>query len=302
LLYIYLKGPKLDIRYLESLIRVAELGSIAGAARAQNLTPAAVGQRIAILEKHFGSALLNRNAHKAVPTEVCLNLLPRARQIVAEFQHMSSEIETSGLTGKFHLGAISAALTGILPGTIRQLAEAAPKLVLQIKPGTSNSLFTDLAERRIDAAIIALPPYALPRSFNVLVLRNEPLVLLSRNASGNNARAKLEQNPYICYDSQSWGGLKASQYLKDSKIRIEPSYELDALEAIEILVLQGMGVSLVPQWAGLDLDRPGLDAEIIRDQRYYRKVVLVTPSDSARQPVIDALMLALNASGENKST
>ena len=106
-----MKGPKLDIRYLESLIRVAELGSIAGAARAQNLTPAAVGQRIAILEKHFGSALLNRNAHKAVPTEVCLNLLPRARQIVAEFQHMSSEIETSGLTGKFHLGAISAALT-----------------------------------------------------------------------------------------------------------------------------------------------------------------------------------------------
>ncbi|MCG6889104.1 MAG: LysR family transcriptional regulator [Gammaproteobacteria bacterium] len=283
---------------MESLISVAELGSIAGAARAQNLTPAAVGQRIAILEKHFGTALLNRNTHKAVPTDACLNLLPRAQQIVDEFQRMSSEIETSGLAGKFHLGAISTALTGILPGTIRQLAQVAPKLVLQIKPGTSNSLFSDLAERRIDAAIIALPPYALPRSFKVLVLRNEPLVLLSRNASGNNARAKLEHNPYICYDAQSWGGLKAFQYLKDSKIRIEPFYELDALEAIEKLVLQGMGVSLVPQWAGLDLDRPGLDVEIIRNQRYYRKVVLVTPRDSARQPVIDALTLALNSSVE----
>jgi DNA-binding transcriptional LysR family regulator len=286
----------MDIRYLESLISVAELGSIAAAARAQNLTPAAVGQRITILEKHFSTALLNRNTHKALPTEACLNLLPKARQIVSEFQRMSAEVETSGLTGKFHLGAISTALTGILPGTIRQLAEAAPKLVLQIKPGTSNSLFSDLAERRIDAAIIALPPYALPRSFAVEVLRNEPLVLLSRNAQGDSARARLEQNPYICYDAQSWGGLKAFQYLKDSKIRIEPFYELDALEAIEKLVLQGMGVSLVPQWAGLNLEQPGLDAEIIRNQRYCRKVVLVTPNDSARQPVIDALLLALDSS------
>ena len=288
----------MDIRYLESLISVAEMGSIAGAARVQNLTPAAVGQRIAILEKHFGAALLNRHTHKAVPTDICLNLLPKARQIVSEFNRMSSEIEASGLAGKFNLGAISTALTGILPGTIRQLAQVAPKLLLQIKPGTSNSLFSELGERRIDAAIIALPPYALPRSFKVETLRVEPLVLLSRNAEGNSAREKLEQNPYICYDAQSWGGLKAFQYLKDRKIRIEPFYELDALEAIEKLVLQGMGVSLVPQWAGLDLDRPGLDVEIIGDQRYCRKVVLVTPNEGARQPVIDALLLALRSSEE----
>ena len=286
----------MDIRYLESLISVAEHGSIAAAARSQNLTPAAVGQRIAILEKHFGTDLLNRNTHKAMPTQACLNLLPRARQIVSEFYRMSAEIEPSGLAGKFHLGSISTALTGILPVTIRQLAEVAPKLVLQIKPGTSNSLFADLSERRIDAAIIALPPYTLPRSFSVEILRSEPLVLISRNAPGNSAREKLEQNPYICYDAQSWGGLKAFQYLKDHRIRIEPFYELDALEAIEKLVLQGMGVSLVPQWAGLDLARPGFDFEIIDDPRYCRQVVLIAPVDSARQPVIDALRLALNSS------
>ena len=178
----------MDIRYLESLISVAELGSIARAARAQNLTPAAVGQRIALLEKHFGAALLDRSAHKATPTEACLKLLPRARRVVDEVYAMNSLIEPSGLAGKFHLGAISTALTGILPGTIRLLAETAPKLVLQIKPGTSNSLFNDLRERKIDAAIIALPPYALPRSFHIELLRDEPLALISCNARGQNLR------------------------------------------------------------------------------------------------------------------
>jgi DNA-binding transcriptional LysR family regulator len=286
----------MDIRYLESLISVADLGSIARAARAQNLTPAAVGQRIAILEKHFNATLLNRSTHKAVPTETCIGLLPKARQIVSQFYQMSAQVEPSGMTGKFHLGAISTALTGILPGTIRQLAEVAPRLVLQIKPGTSNSLFSDLSERKIDAAIIALPPYALPRSFSVDTLRVEPLVLLSSNASGSSVREKIEQNPYICYDAQSWGGLKAFQYLKDKKIRIEPFYELDALEAIEKLVLQGMGVSLLPLWAGLDLEQAGIEAEVIKTDRYCRKVVLVTPSDSARPQIIEALGNALNSS------
>lgn len=286
----------MDIRYLESLISVAELGSIARAARAQNLTPAAVGQRIAILEKHFGATLLDRRAHKATPTEVCLQLLPRARHIVSEFYEMSAQIEPSGLAGKFHLGAISTALTGLLPGTIRRLAEIAPRLILQIKPGTSNSLFNDLSERVIDAAIIALPPYALPRSFRVDLLRDEPLALISCNARGKTLREKLEQNPYLCYDSESWGGLRANRFLKDRKIRIEPFYELDALEAIEKLVHQGMGVSLVPLWSGLNLQQPGMQADIIDGEAYHRKVVLVSPADSSRPIIIETLLEALQFS------
>lgn len=283
----------MDIRYLESLIGVVELGSIARAARAQNLTPAAVGQRIASLEKYFATALLDRSSHRAQPTDACNELLPQARQLVSDFYEMSARIAPAGLAGKFTLGAISTALTGILPGTIRKLADVAPRLVLQIKPGTSNSLFADLSERRIDAAIIALPPYALPRRYRVEILRKEPLVLLSSNAAGKTAREKLERNPYICYDSQSWGGLKAYQYLKDQKLRIEPFYELDALEAIEKLVLQGMGVSLVPHWSGLDLGQPGLDADIIGGERYSREVVLLTPQDSSRPQIVEVLRAAL---------
>lgn len=285
----------MDIRYLDSLIAVVRFGSIAHAARSQNLTAAAVGQRIQALEKHFNTTLLNRSSHKATPTEACLNLLPRARHIVNEFYDMNADIDHSGLHGKFHLGAISTALTGMLPMAIKQLALSAPDLILQIKPGTSNSLFADLADHRIDAAIIALPPYALPSSYHFQVLRDEPLILLSNQSAGKNIREKLNQNPYICYDSQSWGGLKASQFLKDKNISIEPYYELDALEAIEKLVQQGMGVSLVPQWAGLDLNASSLDVEIVRPNRYGRRVVLVTTTDSPRKKVIEVLNRALMA-------
>lgn len=283
----------MDIRYLDSLIAVVKLGSIAHAARSQNLTAAAVGQRILALEKHFNTTLLNRSSHKATPTEACLNLLPRAKHIVHQFYNMNADIDHTGLTGKFHLGAISTALTGMLPIAIKQLALSAPGLVLQIKPGTSNSLFADLADHRIDAAIIVLPPYSLPSTYHFQVLRDEPLILLSNQSMGKSVRQKLIKNPYICYDSQSWGGLMASQFLEDKHIEIVPYYELDALEAIEKLVQQEMGVSLVPKWAGLDLNSSSLDAEFVRPNRYARRIVLVSPVDSARQRIITALNQAL---------
>ena len=283
----------MDIRYLDSIIAVVELGSIAAAAQAQNLTAAAVGQRIQALEKHFNTPLLNRGTHKATPTEACLNLLPRMRHILSEYRELSADVDQSGLSGKFHLGAISTALTGIMPDAIRQLAQIAPGLILQIKPGTSNSLFADLTERRIEAAIISLPPYPLPKNYSYQVLRNEPLVLLSKQSAGKTIREKLIQNPYICYDSQSWGGVKARQFLKDRNIQISPCYELDALETIEKLVQQGMGVSLVPQWAGLDLASPKLDTEVIKPNRYQRQIVLVSALESSRQKVITALCHAL---------
>lgn len=75
----------MDTRFLESLVAVVETGSIASAARLQNLTATAVSQRIPALEVEFDTPLLSRSAHSARPTEACLNLLPRAQTLLICF-------------------------------------------------------------------------------------------------------------------------------------------------------------------------------------------------------------------------
>lgn len=279
----------MDLRYFESLLKVVELGSIARAARAQNLTPAAVGQRIRALEAHFNVALLNRSAHKATPTDACHRLLPEARALLKQFHTMATAMVPEGLAGEFHLGAISTAHTGLLPAAIRHLKKIAPKLVLKIIPGTSSSLLTDLDDGKLDAAIIVQPPFELPKRLTVELLRKEPLLLISNQARGKTLREKLQHNPYICYSSQSWGGQKAQQFLQDRKIDTEVLCELDGLEAIEKLVHQQMGVTLVPRWSGLDLGKPGLEVDVIRDRVYTRSIVIVYPKDCSRPRVVEAL-------------
>ena len=283
----------MDIRYLESLIAVAEQGSIVRAAKLQRLTPAAVGQRISVLEEHFGVALLDRSSRRANPSEACEQILPHARKIVSDFHELASLLEPVGLSGRFTLGTIPSALTGILPKAIRRLAKEAPNLVLEIKPGTSESVFRDLSERSVHAAVMALPPFVLPDRFSVEIIRKEPLVLLSLPNAGKTRRERLENNPYIQFDSKSWAGGGAAKFLKDEGIQIPPFYELDALEPIGRLVREGMGVSLLPYWSGLDHETAGLKVDIIRNERYCRSVALVTPKDTTRPQAVQMLRAAL---------
>ncbi len=74
----------MDTKFLESLIAVAELGSITAAARQQNLTPGAVAQRVASLESEIGATLLDRSGRGMSLTAIESQVILRARAIVQD--------------------------------------------------------------------------------------------------------------------------------------------------------------------------------------------------------------------------
>ncbi|MFJ2990608.1 LysR substrate-binding domain-containing protein [Collimonas sp. NPDC087041] len=282
----------MDSRYLKSLIAVVDRGSIADAARAENLTSAAISQRIQALERELGFELLSRIGHAAKATEACLGILPRARRIVREVDLMPDDADPSGLTGTIKLGAISTALTGLLPSALRALMEQAPKIKPRVIPGTSNSLYKSLLHNEIDAAILVAPAFELPKSLSVVSLKKEPLVLLSKKKSRENIATILQKYPYIRYDPQSWGGRFAEKYLADQGILIDPLFDLDALEAIAMLVAEGVGVSLVPRWSGLERIAENCVVTPVVGNEFTREIVLLT-RENERPHMMAALLQAL---------
>jgi DNA-binding transcriptional LysR family regulator len=78
--------------------------------------------------------------------------------------------------------------------------------------------------------------------------------------AGRDPHELLATEPLIRYDRQQWGGRLAEQYLQQSGIVPRERFELNALNAIAVMVDRGLGVSLVPDWArpwpeGLNLVR-----------------------------------------------
>lgn len=286
----------MDSRYLKSLIAVVENGSIADAARSEGLTAAAVSQRIQALERELGVELLSRAGHAARPSEACAALLPRARRIVAEVALLAGDADDQGLTGTLRIGAISTVLTGMLPGVLRALTAQAPGLRPAIVPGTSRSLYQALLAGEIDAAILVAPPFEPPRTLRLQPLRREQLILLAQRKLRGDANALLREHPYIRYDPSAWGGRPAQRYLDDQGLQPALLCDLDALETIAMLVADGVGVSLVPCWNGLEKLAAGCRMEAVESagaDRYSRDIVLLTPAQGARPSMLRLLAQAI---------
>ncbi|MBX9408099.1 LysR family transcriptional regulator [Pseudomonas baetica] len=284
----------MDTRYLKSLITVVESGSIAHAARIEGLTAAAISQRVLALERQLGFELLSRVGHAAKPSQACLGLLPRAKRIVREIELLAADADVRGLTGQLRIGAVSTVLTGLLPGALRALTELAPGLTPVIVPGTSRSLYQALLSGEVDAAILVVPPFELPKALQAVSLRKEPLVFLSKEESADSIPTQLMTQPYIRYDPDSWGGRHAEHYLADHGLIPTPLVDLDALETIAMLVTGGLGVSLVPYWSGFEQWGHKCAVSRVGNDRYDREIALISHVQTDRPNMMSALCKALS--------
>ncbi|MEZ2223660.1 LysR family transcriptional regulator [Rhizobium sp. RCC_161_2] len=224
------------MRSLESLIAVVETGSIAGAARSEKLTPAAISQRIRALEISLN----------------CI-LLTRAWLILQEAGCLKDDIAGGELAGELKIGAISTMLTGLPPFAVGETVRLAQLLKLLLAPRASHVLFEQLLAGELNFAILVEPPFALPKSIVGHVLREEPLRYLTQaELAGSDIIKHITTAPFIRYDPSSWGGRLVSRYLEASKLTPDVLCDLDAFATIAILVSQGLGNALVPAWPGLE--------------------------------------------------
>lgn len=240
----------MDTFFLQSFIAVVDHGSLAEAARRLNLTPAAVAQRIKALEAEIGSPLIMRVGRETRPTEGGAAILEQARQIVREVRDLKAAAGNSVVAGELRIGAVATALTGLIPDVMAEMIARHPDIEIYLEPGASVDLYRLVLAGELDAAVITVPTFAIPKTCALTIIREEPLVVVApQSLSDQDPHALLRTQPLIRYDRKQWGGRLADRYIAEAGIAPRERFELDALDAIAILVDRGLGVSLVPDWA-----------------------------------------------------
>lgn len=280
----------MDTRFLESFVAVVEYGSLAEAGRRLNITAAGVAQRVRALEAEFGSELVSRVGRRVRPTEAGAVVFERARVILEDIRELKVAAVTDTIAGELRLGAISTALTGLVPGLLSRVNDNYPDFRIYVAPGTSVELYKRVSDGDLDAAIVVQPPFRLPKAIDWHPVRIEPLLLLApAGCDVEDPHAAIVREPFIRYDRNHWGGRLADTYLRDHAIRTNDRVELDALEAIAVMVDRGLGVSLVPDWAppwpaGLSVVKRPIPGEA-----YVRHIGLLWSRSSRRLRLIHAL-------------
>lgn len=240
----------MDSRYLQSFVYVIELGSIAEAARRLDLTPAAVAQRVKMLEDELGAKLVRRNGRTVGMTEAGERILDRARSVLHGIRDLRSDlVDASMLAGQLRLGGTPTMMTGLIPDALAQLLARHPQIDIYLDPANSINLYRKVIHGELDAAVLVRPLADLPKSCDWHTFREEPLVLLTpASMRVTDVHATLESEPFVRYDRNAVGGQLADAYLRQHSLRPRQRCELDGLDAIAVLVDRGLGVSLVPDW------------------------------------------------------
>lgn len=280
----------MDTRFLQTFLAVVETGSLTQAARALNITPSAVMQRIKALESEIGPPLIHRSGSGMGPTAAGAAILRDARLAVNAVGDVKAAAAGRVDVGLLRVGVINTVLSGLMPDVMLALRENRPGIELYLLPGPSADLYARLSDGELDAAIIVKPIFAIPKTMEWTLLREEPMLLATPlSMSEIDPVAILKSQPFIRYDRNHWGGRAVDRYLRTRRISPREQHELDSIEAITVLVSRGLGVALIPDWLppwpqGAEVRKiPVTDAPM-------RAIGLIRPKVSRRQPLIGAFV------------
>ena len=237
----------MTLRRLKTLVAVADHKTFSGAARAVHITHAAVSQQMQSLEAELGIALFDRTARTPILTPVALEVVTKARRLIAEYDNLvPSVLADGGLKGLLRIGALRTTLTGLTPQAMADLKTRYPKLKLRISPGLTGHLLAEIERGNLDLAMVTKPPL-MPSGIVFRELVREPMLLIaSLEETLDDPYALLQSRPFIRFDRNAVLGTLIENWLTTQRLRVTETMELDSPEAISSMVQANLGVSIVP--------------------------------------------------------
>lgn len=263
----------MSMRRLRTFLVFSQTGTIAATAKSLHQSPAAVSVQLKLLEEELGGALFHRTNKSIGLTTLGYRLLPLAEQIMKLRDEVLALNSPSQASGKITIGVINSALIDVLPPILQKIKIESPELDIRIMAGISPSLFSQVRDGVLDAAIITKPPISITTDLIIRPLYTDTfLLIMAKNMPYSQLAKVLESQPYIAFDRSTWVGQKVEGFLQKLGIKAHVAMELDSQDAIISLIKHGIGVSIMPIRPNSDsmcdphlkfISIPGLNREVV---------------------------------------
>jgi LysR family hydrogen peroxide-inducible transcriptional activator len=238
-----------QLRYFDALIRHGHFGR---AAEACAISQPALSMQIKELEEALGGALLERSARKVALTKFGEELAQRVRDILHSVDELGDFARASRarLTGRLRIGMIPTIAPYLLPTVMGNLTRTHPELEIHVREALTSKLIRELAEGRLDTAIVALP-VSEPSLTEVALFAENFLLVRPGEDEGTQVPSSemlREMKLLLLEEGHCFRDQALSFCNKQSSL---PREVLDAssLSTLVQMVRAGMGVTLIPEMA-----------------------------------------------------
>ena len=288
----YLTLIRMNLRFLSTLLAVAEHPSFISAANALGLSHSAVSLQIKALEDELGILIVDRSTRPPTLTDDGLALVGHARRMIGIASEMRSLAQDNTLTGQVTIGVVPSALTGLIPPALARLRDAHPQLQVRIVSGLSGDLAQATRSRDIDLAVVT-EPKVLTAGLMGETICSEPLDVIMPASIAAATDAEALTHPFIWFSRRTWAGQQIEEHLTARRLLVRPVLEIDSIEAIEALVRHGLGVSITPRRFGLTGSSIGIRRLPFGKPQLARTLSLISLERSPRRRLVDELLSQL---------
>ena len=286
----------MNLRDLKYLVALADLRHFGKAADACFVSQPTLSTQIRKLEDELGVVLVERAPRKVMLTAAGLDVVQRARRIVADVEQMREAARRSRdpESGTLRLGVFPTLGPYLLPHVVPTLRARFPQLELLLVEEKSDELLQRLREGKLDAALLALPLH--DDQLHAEFLFDEPFVLAAPRGHELTSRTSLGVDEL---SDETLLLLEDGHCLRDQALDVcrlsgaqeKSGFRATSLETLRQMVAAGVGVTLLP---ALSVHAPIVQPANIRLVKFRepapsRRIALVWRKSSAMEAFLQQL-------------
>jgi DNA-binding transcriptional LysR family regulator len=284
--------PNLTVQQLDYLVAVVEAPTWADAAGRLGVTPSALSQGVAELERRVGVQLFERDGRRRVFVARAAPVLEHARDVLARTRDLAdwSARTRAGRAGDLRVGMIDAAVVHHYPDALRRFRHRRPDVELRLTVAPSASLLTDLARGALDVVVCVEPPSRID-VLTVLRVRTDELAVYAPPSASRGAPPTW--GPWVTFPAGSHTRELIDGALRRIGAPVDVVAESHQPEVLREMVELGFGWTVLPT----------VQAGRLRPVRSLTTRALVVARRSAAAPntAADALAAQLRPTGSRSA-
>ncbi|HHT7240429.1 MULTISPECIES: LysR family transcriptional regulator [Bacillus] len=239
----------MNIENIEAFIYVCQLGSFNKAAEALYLTQPSVTARIQSLEREMNIKLFHRNGNKISLTEKGEYFFPHAQKILQSYQEAKYGLQQVTIPYDLVIGSALSISNNILPEILPGFKSEFKDVRIKIVTGHSQDILQKVINKEVDFGIVRTETHPQVESIR---LYNDPIGLfVPRNhiflKEEKVTIEHVSKQPLIFFDYGSMDWLMIHRLFSSNDVSPTISLEVDNMETAKNLVIQGMGISFLPE-------------------------------------------------------
>ncbi|UOF89046.1 LysR family transcriptional regulator [Fodinisporobacter ferrooxydans] len=282
----------MDIKYLETFLKVCDLGSFTAAADALNMSQPGVSKQIQRLQADLGVTLLRREENGIKLTEAGRKVYASGKTILAEWNALSDSCRNMGdtLSGLLRIGASTIPAKHLLPNVITNFHTTYPLVELSVYVADSKQVLEQLYRGSVEIACVGAKPEH-PDVYSLQLASDRLVVIANRHKSPDR---NWTDDPFILRETGSGTRIASEQALSSMGVmldKVKCAAEVSDTGLMIRLVEAGMGLAIV---SNLDVDSAVQEGRlsVIHEFPYQRHFYLACMRDASHHAVIQAFLQA----------